>query len=261
MRHNASEYGRVIGRLRAQLDIEVLKFYLFASEVIAKAAEFGGFILVAFLAVEGVCKTRRQIKKCKLGAGKYGSRCACAQRSSCSRGAIPWLILMMLLLREPASATWCLECGSEDDATRVIVGRVMAAITARLGMASGRGNLGGGSRCKKFPRPINLPQLHRPGHLFSAPSQNLLPLSLTSNFCCTKHIFYTAHSLLYQHNQFTTFAMPLLPVAVYGLEVPAGGMPIQALSEFPATVSRISLSWSKLVFLVQPRQVLCAEFY
>ncbi|KAK8205879.1 hypothetical protein HDK77DRAFT_301974 [Phyllosticta capitalensis] len=29
--------------------------------------------------------------------------------------------------------------------------------------------------------------------------------------------------------------MALLPVAVYGLEVPAGGMPIQALSEFPAT--------------------------
>ncbi|KAK8154734.1 hypothetical protein IWX90DRAFT_392362 [Phyllosticta citrichinensis] len=29
--------------------------------------------------------------------------------------------------------------------------------------------------------------------------------------------------------------MPLLPVAIYGLEVPAGGMPIQALPDFPAT--------------------------
>lgn len=33
------------------------------------------------------------------------------------------------------------------------------------------------------------------------------------------------------------FIMPLLPVAVYGLEVPCGGMPIQALPDFPATVS------------------------
>lgn len=31
--------------------------------------------------------------------------------------------------------------------------------------------------------------------------------------------------------------MPLLPVAVYGLEVPAGEMLVPALAEFPATVS------------------------
>ncbi|GME40908.1 Fk506-binding protein 4 [Neofusicoccum parvum] len=30
--------------------------------------------------------------------------------------------------------------------------------------------------------------------------------------------------------------MPLLPVAVYGLEVPCGGMPIQAVPDFPATL-------------------------
>lgn len=35
----------------------------------------------------------------------------------------------------------------------------------------------------------------------------------------------------------TSIAMPLLPVAVYGLEVPCGGMPIAAIPDFPATVS------------------------
>ena len=49
----------------------------------------------------------------------------------------------------------------------------------------------------------------------------------------TEHIFNTARSPLFCHPAMTS----LLPVAVYGLEVPSGDVIIPAVPDFPATVS------------------------